>query len=356
MPGTVSVLIVTHRREKLVERCLRSVLEAAQATPETGPRIELIVHVNGSDPASATTLELFSRVARSLGIAFSYREEPSALSPAGARNRALAEASGDWVFFADDDVFLPPTLFRDFARLLERFPGAIALGGPNLTPPDSNAFQRASGLALSSPFATWQSTPRYRAEGKPRECGEESLILCNLFVRKDMLGPEPFLDSLKCGEENWLIRRLSLSGRPVVYAPELLVWHERRKSVTGFARQVFWYGYGRGQNLRLALGEPPRPEARGLLREGPRRALRYFLPSLCVLYSVALMAFALTGHAPAAFGLPYLAYAVLCAAAAGLAAGSGNERAPERALSALLFPVIHSFYGVGVLCGIARRE
>src|SRR5262245_53872404 len=101
MPGIVSVLIVTRRREKLLERCLRSVFEAIQAAP--GSQAEVIVHVNGSDPASARALDLFSSVARSLDIRFIHREEPEPLSPAGARNRALGDASGEWVFFADDD-------------------------------------------------------------------------------------------------------------------------------------------------------------------------------------------------------------------------------------------------------------
>src|SRR6185295_1284478 len=132
MPGAISVLIVTRSRVKLLERCLRSVLEAAQAGP--GLPLEVVVHVNGADPATASSLELFNQVARSLGVSFRFREEAVALSPAGARNRALSEATGEWVFFADDDVFVPRALFRDFTRLLANFPEAIALGGPNLTP------------------------------------------------------------------------------------------------------------------------------------------------------------------------------------------------------------------------------
>jgi GT2 family glycosyltransferase len=338
--------MVTHRRERLLERCLRSLLEAVQACPAL--EIELIVHVNGEDPGSARVLELFTGVSRSLGIAMKTREEKTALSPAPARNRALSEASGRWIFFADDDIAVPPSIFADFARLLETFPNAITMGGPNLTPPGSSAFQRASGVALSSPFATWQSTPRYRAEGAARACGEESLILCNLFVRREALGEAPFHDRLKCGEENWLIRNLSLSGQPVIYAPELSVWHERRKSVSGFARQLFWYGYGRGQNLRLALGERP---VRG---NGVKSArfLRYFVPSLCVLYTAALAGALLAGHASRGWGAPFAVYGVLCAAASALVPGTTGERA----ISALLFPVIHAFYGIGVMCGIARRK
>jgi glycosyltransferase involved in cell wall biosynthesis len=339
MPGRLSVLIVTHRREKLLERCLRSTLEAAVAY---GQELELVVDVNGKDQESTEALKRFEPVARSLGIAFRHREVEEALSPAGARNRALADARGEWVFFADDDIVLPRGIFTAFARLLERFPDAIALGGPNLTPPGSSIFQRASGLALASKLATWQSQPRYRASGEPRACGEESLILCNLFVKRGALGGSPFHDTLKCGEENWLIRHLSLSGKPVIYAPELSVWHERRKTLEGFARQLFWYGYGRGQNLRLALGEK-RPGS---------RFLRYFLPSLCVAYAVVLSALALAGRAPGALALPFAVYAVLCFLAAAASSGTG----PERAISAVLFPVIHSFYGVGVIFGIARRD
>jgi hypothetical protein len=269
------------------------------------------------------------------------REEPCALSPAGARNRALSDARGEWIYFADDDIFVPETLFESFAAHLGSEPDAVVLGGPNLTPPHSTLFQRASGLAMSSPLGTWQSVPRYRAVGPRRDCGEESLILCNLFADRSALGENPFVDTLCCGEENWLIRKLGALGRPMIYAPDLHVWHERRGTLSGFARQIFTYGRGRGQNLRLALGE-----ASGF-------SPRYLLPSLGVIYSVGVACALLDGHGAAPMlGLPYLAYALACPFAAFARI---EESTPARLLGALLFPVIHVLYGLGVLAGIARR-
>jgi hypothetical protein len=336
----LSVLIVTRHRTELLQRCIRSVLEAAQAFPELP--IELVVEVNGKDQQTAGALDVLSRTAASLGIPFHSSEESQPLSPSASRNRALARARGEWVFFADDDIYVPRSLFSDFARLLSRFPAQVALGGPNLTPPSSSLFQQASGLAMASRFGTWQSVPRYRAQGAPRTCGEESLILCNLFVKRSALGDEPFRGTLKCGEENWLIRGLSSRGQGVVYAPELRVWHERRKTVTGFARQVFWYGFGRGQNLRLGGAE--------------KGIVRYFLPSLCVLYALALPAWTLEGHALGGLAAPFWVYGALCALAAARVSRTETETRGARAVSAFLFPLIHGAYGVGLLFGLTRRS
>jgi hypothetical protein len=342
----VSVVIVTRGRASLLERCVRSLIAAAAAAPERP--VELVVEVNGRDAASSAALSSLAEEARAHGIELRHHEEQAALSPAGARNRVLREARGPWIFFADDDIFVPLSIFRDFDRLLERFPGAIALGGPNLTPPGSTIFQRASGLALASRLATWQSVPRYRAIGAPRPCGQESLILCGLFVRTDALGNDPFRDSLACGEENWLIRRLSLGERgrgAVIYSPELLVWHERRRSLAAFARQVFWYGCGRGQNLRLALGER-KLEGR-----------RYLVPSACVIYALAALLYSAGDRdLPRAFGLPFLFYGAICAAALLASLAARQDDRPARALSTLLIPVVHCFYGIGVLFGLARRS
>jgi glycosyltransferase involved in cell wall biosynthesis len=93
----LSVVMPTHDRPELLERAARSVLD------QGGPEIELVVVDDASGPATGVVT---ARLADDPRVRL-VRNERS-LGPGGARNRALAEATGDLVGFCDDDdAWLP---------------------------------------------------------------------------------------------------------------------------------------------------------------------------------------------------------------------------------------------------------
>ena len=104
------------------------------------------------------------------------------------------------------------SLYSHFKENHQGFPLASVIGGPNLTPENSNFFQKISGRALASRFATFLSSSRYSQNGERRSCGQESLILCNLFVKMSILGPKPFPENFICAEENWVLHQLQKLG------------------------------------------------------------------------------------------------------------------------------------------------
>lgn len=337
----LSIILATHGRARWLDRCVRSLF--ASAALEPGLELELIVGVNGRDPESESVLGELKAVHPVV-----HWQELEPVSPAAARNKLLRSASGDWVQFIDDDAYVEPSFYGEFLRAVGSFADASVIGGPNLTPPGSTLFQAATGLALSSRFATFLSRPRYRPDGRARSCTEEELILCNLFVRStalQSLGAEPFPESFVCNEENWLLQTLSARGYRLVYVPAFQVWHERRPTALTLIRQVFKYGCGRGQNI---LHRP--------------RTIRpaHVIPSLCVLYAlIAPLAVAARPPAPdslQAWAWPFVAYFVLCGAFA--LHRIFRTGAPLRlfAFTAVVFPMIHLFYGLGVLHGLWRAN
>ena len=98
MAQEVSVIIPTYNRSAYIGEAIRSV----QA--QSYPRVEIIVADDGSTDRTADIVAGF-------GDAVRYISLPHSGQPAVARNRALREASGEFIAFLDsDDQFLPDKL------------------------------------------------------------------------------------------------------------------------------------------------------------------------------------------------------------------------------------------------------
>jgi succinoglycan biosynthesis protein ExoA len=331
----LEAILITHDRPALLEQCLVSLESAAF---EVRGRLQLRVRIGVNGPCANSVSVLEGRTSLEYDIA--HFEMP--LRPSAARNRVLARAQGEWLFFIDDDAFIGRDFFSIFLKTLERQPDCSVIGGPNLTPLGSSVFQRASGVALSSRFGASASCVRYKPRTmETRSCGDESLILCNMFVKTDAMRTLQFPEGLICNEENWILQDLKKRGDILIYEPSLSVWHERRKKPLAFAAQIHKYGIGRGQNLRL------RPAT---------LEFRHVIPALSLLFTaiaIAMMTWLpLLGQAWFACLLVYLA--IWTGATARLKSGA-SEHIGVCLLGGLLFPVIHVTYGAGVLRGLARR-
>jgi succinoglycan biosynthesis protein ExoA len=339
----ISVVLVTFGRAAWLERCLLSLVEAWEAHRTPGLKLQFLVGVNGPDRRSLVVLEALRKVLEPLGsLQVGATERP--LTPAAARNLLVRSAEGEWVLFVDDDAFVDRGFFSEFLRLRELFPEAGVFGGPNLTPSRSTLFQRATGVALASRLATFFSVARYLPVGPERPAGEEDLILCNLLVRGDLLGPRPFAEDFLCGEEQGLLQALEDAGQVLVHAPELRVWHERRPGWRSLATQVFRYGLSRARNFRR--------------RPGSAR-LAHLIPSACLLYTLGFLGLLRAGMpfgAGRLLALPFVIYVPVCAGAAVLSGLRLRESPGVVALAAAVFPVIHLSYGAGMLVGFLARS
>ena len=250
-------------------------------------------------------------------------------APSRQRNMAALEASGDILYFLDDDS-RPVSNFLVLCEALFREEKVASVGGPSLTPTDDSCLQRLFGVVLSSCFGAGAVRNRYRSFGVPRVTREQELILCNLaFRRKLFLEMKGFDERLYPNEENELIDRISAAGHKLFHHPAMAVERSQRPSLTAFIRQMYSYGRGRAQQTLLA---------------GPSSALS-FVPLAFVCY---LLIFPLL---PGNFlwAAPLLAYAFLNLVFS-LKAVIDSGRL-SGILTLFLFPLMHCCNGIGLLAG-----
>jgi glycosyltransferase involved in cell wall biosynthesis len=335
MQKKIDIVIATRGRPWLLEKCLTSLKFAIPSQADF--QIQILLCISGGDDSSRAVAESFQSELPLL----LHLERPF-LNAAAARNKLIPYFSADWLFFIDDDAFVENDFFSIFKRCLDAEPDAVCIGGPNFTPRASSSFQHASGAVLSSRFGAAKSSVRY-ASDKPKRfgCGEESLILCNLFVRADIMTGRRFPEGLASNEENWLLLDLMKSGHSLTYQPELFVWHERRPKLNLLTLQIHRYGIGRGQLLRY------RPEALRLFHLVPAAAVAFTLVSLIAFPWVSIF-----------FRIWLLCLAGYTAAWL-IALLRVRTTVPTRTqiylIGGFLFPLIHVAYGLGILRGLNTR-
>ncbi len=187
---------------------------------------------------------------------------------------------------------------------------------------------------MASRFGSGRVADRYRSRGELRATDDRSLILCNLAIRRRAIAERRpvFLSEMVCNEENLLLGLLAREDREMVHDPALIVYHIRRKSLAGFAQQIFKYGRGRWQNT-VALPGSLSPS--------------YLIPPLFLFYLIAspFLTFQMASGAARAYGtlhsLGFFAIFETCAhprPAAALAAVPGG-----------CFPTCHIVYAAAGL-------
>ncbi|MFA5146529.1 MAG: glycosyltransferase [Candidatus Omnitrophota bacterium] len=322
----LSIIVITHNRPESLRRCIESI--SASTVPD---KHELIVIVNGTEdktpdlPASASS-----------GVLNMRHYVISRTSNGEARNEGIKRALGEILYFLDDDVITGKDIFMEALRIFDRRADVDIAGGPNLTPPGNTPFQKCIGHALASPFGSAGMRRRYIVLPAETLVDDSALILCNLAIRRRALELEGALFDKKivCNEENILLQRMRTKGHKMLYSPRLAVYHDRRKDLFEFARQVFKYGRGRmQQTLRMPASTPP----------------FVFLPAIFALYLLSLL---LAHSGPYLVPLyVYMALDIFFSLEISLK-GRDILLAP---ISACVFPVLHLSYGAGFIYAFFRR-
>ncbi len=210
--------------------------------------------------------------------------------PSVQRNAGMRAATGEILYFLDDDSVPEPANLRSAVRRFEG-PGVQVVGGPNLCPSDAPPLEQVFGLVLASWLAFGPSRARYTPVGEARETSEKELILCNLLARREtMLALGGFDEKLYPNEENALMDQIQQRGGKLLYDPALRVYRRPRPTLKAFARMLMTYGRGRAEQFRV--------------NPGMGSALN-FVPPLFCLYLLSLVCWPWTGPL---IGLPLLVY------------------------------------------------
>lgn len=249
--------------------------------------------------------------------------------PSRQRNMAAREATGDILYFLDDDALVVPDALKRLAACFEDRHVA-AVGGPSLTPPGDSPFQRAIAWALSSAFGGGAIRNRYRSFGVLRDTDDRELILCNLAFRREVYLSFGGLDErLYPNEENELIDRLLHSGARLLHDPGMPVRRSQRPTLSAFIRQMKTYGKGRAEQTLISR----------------RLSFKALIPALFALYAVSLVFVQVWWYT-----VPALLY---CSGVLTqmLLAGSSQGLALALRLP-LVYTLLHFCYGAGFIAGL----
>lgn len=110
----VSVVIPVYNTEKFLARCLNSVLS------QSVENLEVVCVNDGSTDNSLNILEEYAAKDSRIKVLSQENKGQSA-----ARNRAMPEISGDYVFFLDSDDFIHPQTFEILLKVAEKTDCAV---------------------------------------------------------------------------------------------------------------------------------------------------------------------------------------------------------------------------------------
>jgi len=292
----LTAAICTRDRPERLARCLDS-LDRLERSGEGG-RLRFDILVVDNAPSDERTREV---VSRSTGVRY-LREARPGLN--FARNRALRDATGDFVAYLDDDVIVDRGWLEGFREAIAEHPDALAITGQvlplELATTAQILFEQRGGFRHG--FARRRYTRESSEAGDLYPCKTGIFgVGCNMaFRRREFLelgGFDEALDTgppLPGGGDHDAFYRAVRSGGALVYEPRFLVFHEHRRSMAQLRYQYWTWGLSVMAFAAKAYRQdrPMRPTWRRLFYHWFRRQLadvarslvgRHPLPPDCIL-------------------------------------------------------------------------
>lgn len=233
----LSIIICSYNRAQMLNDVLKS-FSALQPVP--GITFEIIVVDNNSADSTRKVVERWqSQDAYPMRYLL---EKQQGISH--ARNRAVGEATGVWLWFLDDDIYLDGNWLQGAADIIRDFPDATAIAGKII-------------LEFEIPEPEWLPDLAYNYYGltrfgnHPRWLNrEEYPIAANAAIRRDVFDHMGLFNSdlghtgnsLISWDETELFMRLYQSGGQIIYTPHAIVRHritKQRLTKCWLIRRVF---------------------------------------------------------------------------------------------------------------------
>lgn len=233
---------------------------------------ESLTHINRM-PFSAYEVILLPDGEEQLPEAFSampVRIMPTGVvNPAVKRDAGAEEAQGEFLAFIDDDAYPEPDWLEVALKFFQENPEVGAVGGPGITPSSDPYWARVSGAVYLS-RASGGFPERYVPNPPIRQVDDWPSV--NLLVRRDLFLQVGGFDSDYWPGEDTLfcLKIVEQTNMKILYVPDMIVWHHRRKGLKKHLRQVGNYGLHRG----FFVKRYPETSCR----------IKYFIPTLWVLF------------------------------------------------------------------------
>ncbi|MGH8984324.1 MAG: glycosyltransferase family 2 protein [Acidimicrobiia bacterium] len=256
---TLTVAVCTRDRVENLAACLESLLKIRRAGRRDLPEIEILVVDNApSGRESRHLVESLTDVR--------YVREPAA-GLDFARNRAIAEARGEFLAFVDDDVVLDGGWLEGFGEALAENPDAAAVTGLvlpyELATSAQVVFERRGGFRRG--FEKLRYSGSVMAGNSLYPCGAGIFGAgCNMVFRREVLvdlgGFDDALDTgrpLPGGGDLDMFYRVLRSGHALVYEPVMLAFHKHRRDYRALRRQYWTWGTGFGAFVHRSYRADP---------------------------------------------------------------------------------------------------
>ncbi len=235
-PVEVSVVVPVLNAERHLDACLEGLL--SQDFPAGA--YEIILVDNGSTDASVEIARRHPRVRV-------FRESrPGAYA---ARNRGVAESTGELIAFTDPDCVAREHWLRNLAAAMAEPNVGIVLG-----------CRKPAGASLAAAMIADYENEKadYVTSSGARELyyGYTN----NMAVRRKLFeAVGPFVDRPR-GADTILVRRAveARSGRVARYRPDAVVTHLELDGIASYYRKVYLYGRHRARNQPIAFTRPLR--------------------------------------------------------------------------------------------------
>ena len=192
-----------------------------------------------------------------------------AINPALKRDQGVSDSEGKYLAFIDDDAY-PKTNWLDIAyKIFITQPNTGAVGGPAITPNTDPFWARVSGAVFLSRFSGG-FPERYIPKPPARIVKDWPSV--NLIVRRETFEAVGGFDSeFWPGEDTLFCQKISQkTSKIILYEPELIIWHHRRKKLQKHLRQIGNYGLHRGYFAKIFSKNS--------------RKIIYFIPTLWVVF------------------------------------------------------------------------
>src|SRR3954470_17578815 len=217
-PPSLTVVVPTYERRAALARLLAAL---AQQLEGLRGRVDVLVVIDGSRDGSAELV-----AGRDYPVALPAATQPNA-GLAAARNRGLADARGDVVWFLDDDMVPAPGLV---ARHVDAHltPGARLLMGPCLPPPE---------VPMVAMVREWAAFQYGELEREGRVTRAEYFSAANTSAFASTWREAGGFDDAFVGwggEDYELGVRLLASGHRIDYDAQAVAWHHQERDVRGF--------------------------------------------------------------------------------------------------------------------------
>jgi len=166
------------------------------------------------------------------------------------RNRGARETERPIIAFIDSDAFPEAGWLDNAVRALAQHPEVGAVAGPNVSPIEQPLSEYYVGIALRSAFCAHNAHYIKRPAAARLVSNMPS---SNLVVRRDEYLAMGGMDAtLSGGEDVEFCKRLANLKKPILYRPDVLVYHKNRR-FSQFVLQRFAYG---GMTVDAAIKHP----------------------------------------------------------------------------------------------------